>query len=73
MLAVLVCPGLFFTQLTRDSGKAKLTMKRSMAIELLLYSSHWCSAWVSGAAQGWEGQHGGGWGSAEVGGAVHTT
>lgn len=42
------CAGLCFTQLTRDGGKTKLTMRKSVAIELLLYTSHWCSSWVGG-------------------------
>ena len=45
------CAGLCFTQLTQDGGKTKLTMRRSVTIELLLYASHWCSAWVGGCVR----------------------
>ena len=38
---------LFFIQLTTNGGQEKLSLKKSVFVELTLYASHWCSAWVS--------------------------
>ena len=43
----IIAVDLFFIQLTTNGGQEKLSLKKSVFVELMLYASHWCSAWVS--------------------------